>query len=142
MENNNNYKLDEKHVANLYNQQYLREAPRTEKFESLDGALQRSVIEEALIQVEAHKLSSTYKDEVNGKEAAYFSKYREFYAYQAAKNPQEFREKDSKFLSQHWSKSSRDSARNIEITERARLIDGCKGSSVMRQIQAMKGKNR
>lgn len=136
------YKLDEKHVADLYNQEYLRKAPLTEKFQSLDGALQRSVIEEALLQVEAHKLSNTFKEEVTGKEAAYFSKYREFYAYQAAKDPNKFREKDSKFLSLNWSKASRDSARKLDIIDRARSIDYLKGSSVMRQIQAIKGNAR
>ena len=53
---NQSYKLTPEHISNLYNQEYLRDAIKCEKFKSLDGALQRAVIEEALIETEAMKL--------------------------------------------------------------------------------------
>lgn len=121
--NNNNYKLAPEHVAGLYSQAYLREAPQSDKFKSLDGALQRAVIEEALIETEAMKLSHTFGSDASGKEAFYFGKYAEFYSWQAAANPKLFREKDSRFLSAHVMKKDRDAARALAIIERARKID-------------------
>lgn len=120
---NQSYKLTPEHISNLYNQEYLRDAIKCEKFKSLDGALQRAVIEEALIETEAMKLSTTYGEEARQKEAFYFSKYTEYYSYQAAADPKRFRDKDSRFLSTNVMKRERDSARALAITERARTID-------------------
>lgn len=136
------YHLNPEHVSGLYQQEYLHKARMSEKFNSLDGALCRAVIEEALIETEAMKLSQTYGEEASKNETGFYEKYTEFYAYQAAQNPDKFREKDSRFLSAHVMKKDRDLARAIAITERAQRIDFFKsGLNVTRIISsAARGK--
>ena len=131
------YNLDPQHVAELYHQEYLRTAKKGNKFNSLDGALQRAVIEEALIETEAMKLSKAYGEDASKNEVAYFEKYSEFYAYQAAQNPNKFREKDSNFLKINFMKKDRDSARMSAIIKRAHQIDNFKSGIRTSQIKTV-----
>lgn len=136
------YRLNPEHVAGLYQQEYLRTAKMSDKFNSLDGALRRAVIEEALIETEAMKLSQTYGEAASKHEASYFEKYTEFYAYQAAENPNKFREKDSRFLSVNFMKKDRDSARATAIAERARRIDFFKSGLNISQIKTAASRSK
>lgn len=133
------YKLTPERIAGLYNQEYLRQASKGEKFKSLDGGLQRAVIEEALLETEAMKLSRTYGEDAREKETAYFEKYLEFYAYQAAREPARFRERESDFLRIHISKASRDAAREIEIKDRAGRIDSFRAAQELSTVKNIIG---
>lgn len=136
------YHLAPEHIDSLYRQEYLHTAQMSKKFLSLDGQLQRAIIEEALIETEAMKLSQTYGEDASRNEAAYFEKYTEFYAYQAAKEPAKFREKDSRFLTVNFTKKSRDSARAIAITSRARKIDAAKSGLNISRIKTIADRSK
>ncbi len=133
------YKLTPEHIADLYNQEYLRKTPESKKFKALDGGLQRAVIEEALLETEAMKLSRTYGEDARKNETAYFEKYIDLYAYQADREPERFRKRDSEFLRIHFSKASRDTAREIEITDRTRRIDSLRASKNLSTIKMISG---
>lgn len=133
------YNLTAEHIAGLHNQEYLRGASEGKKFKSLDGGLQRAVIEEALLETEAMKLSRTYGEDARKKETAYFEKYLEFYACQAAREPELFRKRDSEFLKIHFSKASRDAARGIEIKDRAKRIDSLHTGKTLSVIKTVSG---
>ena len=132
------YKLTPEHVANLYHQPYLRKAKKEKKFATLEHSLQRAVIETALLETEAMKLSRTYGEDARANETAYFEKYLEFYAHQAARDPDRFYERESRFLETHATQKSRDTAREVEIRDRARRIDAAQAGQEINKINLIK----
>lgn len=120
---------DKEYFENLYQQKYLQTADKSgEKFNKMDGAVQRAIIEEAMLTTEAYKFSEKYGASMNEERAALiFQRYCEFYAYSDQRlhgRPlKDLMNKDKKFRQNHPHHKDRVLARQIEIQERARRID-------------------
>lgn len=126
---------DQEYFNNLYQQKYLQTADKSgKKFNSLDGAVQRAIIEQAMLNTEAYKFSKKYGENMTEERAALiFQHYCDFYAYSDrhlhGRPLKDLIKKDKEFRLQNPNHKDRALARQIEIGERARRIDDGIGKS-------------
>ena len=128
---------DLNYFKNIYHQEYIRTAHQSgKKYRSLNGAVQRAVVEKAMLRTEAYKFSRYGQGELNGltpekrKERTefIFQKYCTFYAYsdesrKYRRGLQDILTEEQTFLYLHPMEKDRASARREKIRQMAQEID-------------------
>ena len=128
---------DLNYFKNIYHQEYIRTAHQSgKKYRSLNGAVQRAVVEKAMLRTEAYKFSRYGQGELNEltpekrKERTefIFQKYCTFYAYsdesrKYRRGLQDILTEEQTFLYLHPMEKDRASARREKIRQMAQEID-------------------
>lgn len=128
---------DLNYFKNIYHQEYIRTAHQSgKKYRSLNGAVQRAVVEKAMLRTEAYKFSHYGQGELNEltpekrKERTefIFQKYCTFYAYsdesrKYRRGLQDILTEEQTFLYLHPMEKDRASARREKIRQMAQEID-------------------
>ena len=111
---------DLNYFKNIYHQEYIRTAHQSgKKYRSLNGAVQRAVVEKAMLRTEAYKFSRYGQGELNGltpeKRKDESRKYR--------RGLQDILTEEQTFLYLHPMEKDRASARREKIRQMAQEID-------------------
>ena len=116
---------DLNYFKNIYHQEYIRTAHQSgKKYRSLNGAVQRAVVEKAMLRTEAYKFSRYRQGELNGLTEFIFQKYCTFYAYsdesrKYRRGLQDILTEEQTFLYLHPMEKDRASARREKIRQMA-----------------------